>query len=769
MRIRARLLLACLATASVAQSPAIAQTYAERIVGGFGQIPMFGTHVPGDANRLFVGRTWEGRISILDLTTRTVLPTDFLYIADLLPNPRTSEQGLLGIAFDPNYATNGYFYIHYTATDNSVKVVRYNVQGDPATSNIADPNSAHTILHVPKGNVTWHNSGWIDFGPNDGYFYMTLGDPSNFAQSTDNLHGKIMRVDVHGEDAYPDDPSRNFAIPPSNPFVNKDGLDEIWAWGLRNPFRADFDNLTGDLWINDVGQDTREEVNFQPADSPGGENYGWPRREGSITGPPGHGAPPSPAYVEPVYDYPHNGPDPLYRGNVIAAGGFYRGPVDAIWGFYFFSDNGSRNIWKLDPDAVDRRASVMNVNHLFVPNAGFLNRVPAFGEDAAGNMYFMDYDAAGASEIFRFATASKDIVWNGNDTSAGVAGNGTGWGDANNWTRGGVTDAAFVAQDNVVFAAGSSQPIVDLGADRTVAAMTFQAPFRLQNHALKVLSGNVFVESGVTAVIDANLSAENANQSLRKMGTGTLIVNGDAGQIAVKEGTLGGSGTLDHLTVREGATVAPGASIGILTVENSFTMHAGSTLRIELDGNDNSNPLDPEYDQVVVGGTFKANGTLEVVLFDNGNVFAPDDGDTFAVVSTEESIIGQFSDIELPTLAGGLAWEIDPTDGTSFLISATSMLRSDFNDDGVVDAADYVVWRTQAGQGGIDLAADGTGSNGMPDGQVNDLDYNFWKANFGTSVAASNAQFLRSVPEPSGLLLSCLGALGWLTRRRGHD
>jgi glucose/arabinose dehydrogenase len=353
------------------------QTFAERIGSSF-QGTMFGAFAPGDEHRLFVARIWNARIEIIDLTTRTVRPDPFLVITDQ-PSPLGFEQGLLGLTFDPDYAANGYFYVNYTGADNSLNVVRYRVLGDPATSNVADPTSAHKILNVPRGGQTWHNGGWIDFGSNDGYLYVSIGDPccANAQDIINTLHGKILRVDVRGDD-FPSDPMQNYAIPPTNPFVGTAGKDAIWAYGLRNPWRASFDRLTGDLWINDTGEVTREEVNFQPADSMGGENYGWPMREGSTGRPPPGGSPPSPEWAEPVYDYPHAGPNPAYQGLAISAAGFYRGPVDAFYGHYFFSDFSHPNLWKLDPDAVDRRASVTNVNSRLLPDVGFLGQVAGF-------------------------------------------------------------------------------------------------------------------------------------------------------------------------------------------------------------------------------------------------------------------------------------------------------------------------------------------------------------------------------------------------------
>jgi hypothetical protein len=737
------------------------QIFAERIHTGLDGTLMFGTHAPGDANRLFLGRISYGTVEILDLTTRTLLPQPFLSVTDL-PAALFSEQGLLGLTFDPDYATNGYFYVNYTGADNSINVVRYRVQGDPATSNVADPASAHPIFNLPRGGWVWHNGGWIDFGPRDGYLYINVGDPccGNAQITSGNLHGKVLRIDVRDDD-FPDDPLRNYAIPPTNPFVGVDGDDEIWAYGLRNPWQASFDRLTGDLWINDTGEVTREEVNFQPADSSGGENYGWPLREGT-TG----NSPPHPDLVEPVFDYPHDGPDPLFRGFAIAAAGFYRGPVDALYGHYLFGDYPTGNYWKLDPDAVDRGAAVTNINHRLVPDVGFKGPVAAFGEDAAGNLYVMDikFGAGGATDIYLVTTHSKRIVWNGDDASSGMSGDGTTWSNATNWTRDGVADAGFIAEDSVVFGPGSSQLDVQLGADQTVSAVTFQSPFRVTGHTLTVLSGNVFVEDAVTATIDSKLSAETVHHSLRKLGLGTLVVNGSAGQTVVKEGTLAGNGTLDYLTVREGGVVAPGHSIGVLNVVESVTMDDGATLEIELNGVDNSDPLAPQYDQVVAGGAFQASGILEVVLDDEATPFMPRVGDAFTIVTAAGGISGMFSQVYSPSLNPALSWNLDWTDGTSLIIRAMPTVPGDYDGSGMVDAADYVVWRKLAGQSDASLAADGTGPDGVPDGTVDELDYSLWRANFGKSIDVKDLQPLRA-PEPSGRVLLTLGVIGWIAAR----
>jgi glucose/arabinose dehydrogenase len=226
----------------------------------------------GDS-RLFIVEQ-PGKIWVCD-TAGTKSAQPFLDITDRVFN-EGSEQGLLGLAFHPDYANNGYFYVNYTNLDANDQVSRFSVSNnDP---NIADPNSEMVMLNIldPFPN---HNGGCMKFGPKDGYLYISFGDggrggdPFNNAQNISVLLGKILRLDVDGAEPY--------AIPSTNPFINQAGAaPEIWAMGLRNPFRFSFDRQTGDLWIGDVGQNKWEEVDLQRANSPGGENYGWDCTEG---------------------------------------------------------------------------------------------------------------------------------------------------------------------------------------------------------------------------------------------------------------------------------------------------------------------------------------------------------------------------------------------------------------------------------------------------------------------------------------------------------
>ncbi|HEY3392944.1 MAG TPA: hypothetical protein VGK58_09570, partial [Lacipirellulaceae bacterium] len=427
-------------------------------------------------------------------------------------------------------------------------------------------------------------------------------------------------------------------------------------------------------------------------------------------------------------------------GAVVAASGLYRGPVAALSGHYLFTDFASGNIWKLDPDAVNPRASVTNINGRLAPNARTISRIAAFGEDAAGNLYLMDYGSGASGEVFRVATTSQRAVWNGGNAAAGAPGDGTSWNDARNWTRGSLVDTAFVEHDEVVFAAGASPAVINLGADRTASAITFAGSHTLEGHTLRLMSGNVLVQDGAIAIVRSNLAAETADHSIRKLGAGTLLVEGNAGQIAVKQGTLGGTGTVAHLTVCDEAVAAPGgssASAGILTVNQSFTMHAGATLAIEIGGRSNANPQNPQFDHVAIGGAAKLDGMLSIDFIDLGaGEFAPANGDAFAIFSAAGGISGAFDHLDLPPLSPTLEWQSVVRDAAYFL-AVTPKLPGDYNANGTVDAADYVVWRKTSGQSGVRPAADGTGPTGAADGIVDELDYQLWQANFGASMSGA--------------------------------
>lgn len=381
----------------------------ERVANGF-SLPVYATAPTGDTDRLFVIEQHTGQIRILDLSSGTTLATPFLTVPGI---SQGGEQGLLGLAFHPDYATNGLFYVDFTSAAGDTVVREYKVSnGDP---NIADPASARTILTIdqPASN---HNGGWLGFGPDDQLYIASgdgggAGDTNNHAQTiTNDLLGKILRIDINSDD-FPADPNRNYAIPASNPFVGVTGDDEIWAYGLRNPWRPSFDRLTGDLYIADVGQGSREEVNFQPASSDGGENYGWHVLEGTspfTTTTPGNPPANDPSLIAPIHEYSHVGAP--NGGNSITGGYVYRGPIPELQGVYFFADFVSKQIWSFRYDGATK-TEFQNRTASLAPVVGNIGNIASFAEDAAGNLYIIDYDG----ELYRLVSGTL-LFSSGNDT-----------------------------------------------------------------------------------------------------------------------------------------------------------------------------------------------------------------------------------------------------------------------------------------------------------------------------------------------------------------
>lgn len=329
--------------------------------------PLYLTHAGDGSGRVFIvqqrGRILVGRDGQL-------LPTPFLDLDGQLSGD--SEQGLLGLAFAPDYASSGRFYVYYTRPDGTAELARYRVSNQPDR---ADASSRQVLLSIPQPFAN-HNGGWIGFGP-DGYLYIASGDggsandPQNHGQRLDSLLGKLLRLDVSGNAA---------ALPPDNPFLGQQGRrGEIWAYGLRNPWRASFDRATGDLWIADVGQQGREEVNFQPAGSAGGANYGWRTLEGSQCLQPGCS---SAGTVLPVTEYGRA------LGCSITGGYVYRGSrYPALAGTYVFGDFCSGRIFGL------RRTAQGSSAEAFVREELDATGMPiaSFGEDEAGNLYVVSY------------------------------------------------------------------------------------------------------------------------------------------------------------------------------------------------------------------------------------------------------------------------------------------------------------------------------------------------------------------------------------------
>ena len=393
-----------------------------RVASGISN-PIFVTHAPGDRSRLFIAER-TGAIRILNLQTGLLEATPFLTMSGVSTD---GEGGFLGLAFHPNYnnaGMSGYRKFYVNVTTNSTTQTRIReFEVSAGNPNLAHAGSLREVLSFAQPQIN-HNGGWLGFSPNNQYLYIATGDGGggndtgtghtagigNAQDITSNLLGKILRID-------PLDPDGTgpltYSIPATNPFKAGVGIpdddvgdDEIWTYGLRNPFRSSFDRQNGDLWIGDVGQGAREEIDRQLAASSGGENYGWRPREGTIAT---SGInEPCAGCINPVYDYARpigNATTDLYRGTVVTGGYVYRGSDPSLQGKYFFLDSRNTsgptddNYWMFD--TANPFGSVTNINSLMVANIGTHLFPSSFGEDAVGNLY-ITYLSSG--EVYRMAT-----------------------------------------------------------------------------------------------------------------------------------------------------------------------------------------------------------------------------------------------------------------------------------------------------------------------------------------------------------------------------
>ena len=381
-------------------APALAQLSLVEVARDLDR-PVFVTHAGDGSGRLFIVES-RGKIRILD-SDGNLRVEPFLDIGGLL-EIINGEQGLLGLAFHPEYADvgaagEGKFFVNYTGVGGGTRIAEYRISADDL--NRADPDSARIVMFFDQPFPV-HNGGWIGFGP-DGYLYIASGDgggqgdPFNNASQLDVMLGKIHRIDTDAGDGFPADPDHNYEIPSDNPFVNTPGAAEsIWAYGLRNPWRASFDRENGDLWIADVGFQSWEEVNHNQGNV-GGYFYGWRCREGAhaftdcgTTG-----------WTDPQYEYGH-GAD----GCSVTGGYVYRGCQlgEAYQGMYFFSDFCSGDIWALDSSNGYNRTTELQ--------SGL--RAASFGEDEDGELYVVDFDFGTDGKVFKIINLSNpDLNKNG--------------------------------------------------------------------------------------------------------------------------------------------------------------------------------------------------------------------------------------------------------------------------------------------------------------------------------------------------------------------
>ncbi|HEX7780833.1 MAG TPA: PQQ-dependent sugar dehydrogenase [Vicinamibacterales bacterium] len=404
-----RLFTAAVLVSLAVVPPAVAQIRSELVVSGL-SLPLAFVQDPSQPTVQLVAEQ-GGRIRVIQ--SGTLLTTDFLDLTNFVLS--AGEQGLLGIAFAPDYASSGRFYVNFINKAGHTVIARFlrmasdHLRADPATRfDLVWPNLAVdgvTIQDFPFITQSFanHNGGNIVFGP-DGFLYIGMGDggggndPLHFAQNPNTLLGKMLRVDV----SVPLSNTKGYVIPPSNPFVNQPGvLGEIWAFGYRNPWRWSFDDPsrggTGAMVVGDVGQSSFEEIDYEPAGA-GGRNYGWRNREGmhdNVTTQPLF---PGTPVIDPIHEYPRS------VGTVVTGGYVYRGSAlgGTYVGRYFFADVGSSHVFSLglSINPITHEATVMDIlDHTLDLGAG-AQVITSFGVDADGELYTVNY---GAGEVYRIS------------------------------------------------------------------------------------------------------------------------------------------------------------------------------------------------------------------------------------------------------------------------------------------------------------------------------------------------------------------------------
>ena len=575
----------------------------------------------------------EGRIVLMNATTGEVdYNRPFLTIADtdLLDPYGVPEVGLFSTAFHPDFATNGKFYVS-VAVDHPGSGSISLAPRDPRTSPfkvavreyVANPANlsagasfSRTVLEVnqPAAN---HNGSWLGFNPleaADGkhYLYATFGDggdqhdPQRYGQDLDSLLGKVVRIDVD-TDAFPNDANRNYAVPTDNPFVGTTAAPEIWAYGLRNPWRASFDSLTGDMYIGDVGQNVWEEIDFIPYDIAPDDprNFGWRLREGFVATPSGGVGWAAPAdNVDPIIAYRHG--TGAYQGNSVAGGLVYRGPVEQLQGMYIFADSVTGNIWGIDVadiaafDPAQPANTLVLLNDAFKPaDGGRYTSIVSFEEDAAGNLYIVDmgYDPANiGGAIYRLDPGPGPIdlvltVASGSQTQADLG-------------RSVIESALSVTKTGtgtLVFNAANSYT-----GPTTVAGGTLV----LQN-ARAVAASPVTVTTGATLAVAAGVTMQAPAVTLdggRLIAT-SLAVNGSTGigSLTIRAGTITGTAQL---------TVGPGGSV---TLPSDGRLILGLS-RLTVDETALGGRLDLGAGQVAVatGGVSGADLRADLIAGRNG-------------------------------------------------------------------------------------------------------------------------------------------------------
>src|SRR6478672_914576 len=549
---------------------------ATRVASGLNQ-PVFTGAPAGDPSRLFIVEK-TGLIKVLDLNAGQVLATPFLDVSSQILTD--GERGLLGLAFDPNYASNGLFCVYLINISGNTEIRSYHVSANP---NVADAASATPIITIPQPAANNHKGGWLGFGP-DGYLYAALGDGGgggdtfHTGQNINDLLGNVLRLDVHG-DAFPGDATKNYAIPADNPFVGTAGADEIFAFGLRNPWRDSFDRALGTFYIADVGQDHWEEIDIGQK----GANYGWNTFEGPDLYPGGDPLTGGPA-VAPIYAYDHT------VGHSITGGYVYRGEGEALQGQYFFADFVQNKVFTLRFNgslwvATERTSQI-------VPDVGMVNSPSSFGEDARGNLYLVDF----GGEIFKLTpmVASADQA----DILRGLGGNDMLFGGSGNDTLEGGPGADMLI-------GGPGMDTADYSASAAAVRVNLLTGLGSGGDAQGDILGGI--ENIVGSAFNDTLTGDNGNDTLNG-GGGNDTLNGLAGA----DNMSGGAGNDVYYVdnAADKATEAAGAGTDTVYAGVNYALQAGQEVEA-LRANAGATGLiltGNEFNNTLVGGS--GNDTL---------------------------------------------------------------------------------------------------------------------------------------------------------------
>lgn len=602
------------------QSTNVTSIAATRIATGLDQ-PLFMTSPPGDLQRLFIVEK-TGAIKIMDLATRQILPDKFLDVSSEVV--ADGERGLLGLAFDPQFQSNGYFYVNLiNKVTQDTEIRRYQVSAD--NPNLAEASTSTVIITVdqPPRTVN-HKAGWLGFGP-DGNLYVNLGDgggsgdPSNNGQNANSLLGKILRLDVRSDD-FPSDPLRNYTTPSDNPFVGVSGADEIYALGLRNPWRASFDRGLGDFYIGDVGQSTWEEIDIGIA----GANYGWDHFEGPDVFAGDTSIGPG-TMTAPIHYYPRT------IGHSVVGGYVYRGTSEGLQGQYFFADFNLDKIFTLRFNGTEwvRTDWTPHVDE----NVGRILNPASLGEDGAGNLYVVDFldgelytlvpvvNSADQDDTLR-GRGGDDMMFGGSGNDMLIGGIGADW-----MTGGRGNDIYYVDNDNdfVIEMAGGGNDMVVAEADYVLPGGSEVEVLRAKSIAPGLLlTGNEFDNRVYGAGGDDILRGAAGNDTICGLGGADMMIgnNGDdryfvddAHDQAIEAVGQGA----DSVFTSVDYALAPGSEIEYLRAQGN------GLVGLVLTGN--------EHDNRIFGGagndTLRGGGGRDTLTANGGDdrfVFDPDFG-----------------------------------------------------------------------------------------------------------------------------------------------